>query len=127
AYVGAVNARDLAAKCKLENAKRAPLNRNAVSLSQARNKLRQNATRRRTRNIPPFRIAWTPPRQRSRSCGIEEVGLALDVEHLNSAEPGCAEQRFRTLGPHAGAKPRTAIRQRLCHAVEEAETVIHGR
>jgi hypothetical protein len=66
-------------------------------------------------------------RQRSRSGGIEEVGLTFDVERFNSAEPGCTEQRFGTFGSHAGAEPGTASGQRLRHAVEQAETIIHRR
>ena len=48
----------------------------------------------------------------------EQIRRVLDVELLEAGEARFAEEFLRARRPHAGAKSRAALRQRLRHAVE---------
>ena len=59
-----------------------------------------------------------PGKHASGTRGKEQTRHVLDVELLKPCEACFAEELFRARWPHARAKSRPALRQRLRHAVE---------
>src|SRR5438067_7547345 len=58
---------------------------------------------------------------------VEQIHRALDIELFEATESRTADQFFGPRWPETGAQTGASLRQRLGHAVKQAETVEHRR